>query len=117
MFFFYKDLQKWMDESKHGVVYFTLGSMVIIETLPKETLLAFYASFAKIAPIRVLMKIVNKEKLPPGLPSNVRTSNWISQIPILSMIHIFLIFLNLLILLFNRYREISSILEIKVSNY
>ena len=76
-----------MDESKHGVVYFTLGSMVIIETLPKETLLAIYASFTKISPIRVLMKIVNKEKLPPGLPSNVRTSNWIPQLQVLSKIN------------------------------
>ncbi|XP_043468543.1 UDP-glucosyltransferase 2-like [Leptopilina heterotoma] len=77
------DFQKLMDESKEGVVFFTLGSMVLIETLPKEILLAFYASFEKIAPIRVLMKIVNKEKLPPGLPSNVLISNWIPQIPIL----------------------------------
>ncbi|XP_043467677.1 UDP-glucosyltransferase 2-like [Leptopilina heterotoma] len=77
------DFQKLMDESKEGVVYFTLGSMVLIETLPKETLLTFYAAFEKIAPIRVLMKIVNKEKLPPGLPSNVLVSNWIPQIPIL----------------------------------
>ena len=80
-----KDLQKWMDESKHGVVYFTLGSMVIIESLPKETLLAFYGSFSKIAPTRVLMKVVNKNKLPPGLPKNVLVSSWIPQVPVLSM--------------------------------
>ncbi|XP_033219248.1 UDP-glucuronosyltransferase 2C1-like [Belonocnema kinseyi] len=77
------DLQKWMDESKDGVVYFTLGSMVIIETLSKETLLAIYASFSKIAPIRVLLKVVDAKKLPPNLPKNVRTSKWIPQIPVL----------------------------------
>ena len=75
-----------MDESKHGVVYFTLGSMVLIETLPKESLLAIYASFAKIAPIRVLMKIYDEGKLPQGLPKNVLTSKWIPQIPVLSKI-------------------------------
>ena len=93
-----------MDESKHGVIYFTLGSMVLIETLPTETLLAIYASFEKISPIRVLMKIFNKDKLPVGLPKNVLTSPWIPQIPVLSKtlefrIHILLIikmFLNLL---------------------
>ena len=73
-----------MDESKHGVIYFTLGSMVLIETFPTETLLAIYASFAKIAPIRVLMKIGNKDKLPAGLPKNVLISSWIPQIPVLS---------------------------------
>ena len=73
-----------MDESKDGVIYFTLGSMVLIETLPTKTLLAIYASFAKIAPIRVLMKIVNKDKLPAGLPKNVLTSPWIPQVPVLS---------------------------------
>ncbi|XP_051166045.1 UDP-glucosyltransferase 2-like isoform X2 [Leptopilina boulardi] len=78
-----RDLLKWMDESKDGVVYFTMGSMVLIETLPKETLLAFYASFEKLSPIRVLMKIVNPEKLPPGLPKNVLAMKWIPQIPIL----------------------------------
>ncbi|XP_033226876.1 UDP-glucuronosyltransferase 2B20-like [Belonocnema kinseyi] len=78
-----QDLQNWMDESKDGVVYFTLGSMVIIETLPKETLLTIYASFSKIKPVRVLMKIVNTENLPPGLPSNVIVSKWIPQIIVL----------------------------------
>ncbi|XP_043467689.1 UDP-glucosyltransferase 2-like [Leptopilina heterotoma] len=73
------DFKEWMDESKNGVVIFTLGSMALIESLPKETILAFYAAFEKIAPIRVLMKIVNKEKLPPGLPANVRISTWLPQ--------------------------------------
>ncbi|XP_051159341.1 UDP-glucosyltransferase 2-like isoform X2 [Leptopilina boulardi] len=78
-----KELKIWMDESTHGVVFFTLGSMVIIEDLPKEILLGMYASFAKLAPIRVLMKIVNKENLPPGLPKNVLIMSWIPQIPVL----------------------------------
>lgn len=64
-----------MNESSQGVVYFTLGSMVLIETLPREILLSFYAAFEKIAPIRSLMKIVNKEKLLSGLPANVRVSD------------------------------------------
>ncbi|XP_043467683.1 UDP-glucosyltransferase 2-like [Leptopilina heterotoma] len=77
------ELKTWMDESKDGVVFFTLGSMVIIEDFPKEILQSLYASFTKLAPIRVLMKIVNKEKLPPGLPKNVLTMSWIPQIPVL----------------------------------
>ncbi|XP_051165052.1 UDP-glucosyltransferase 2-like isoform X3 [Leptopilina boulardi] len=77
------ELKIWMDESTHGVVFFTLGSMVIIEDFPKEILLGLYGAFAKLSPIRVLMKIVNKEKLPPGLPKNVLTMSWIPQIPVL----------------------------------
>ena len=73
-----------MDESKSGVVYFTLGSTVLIETLPKDIILAIYLSFAKIAPVRVLMKIRDLNKLPPGLPENVKTLSWIPQIPVLS---------------------------------
>ncbi|XP_051159342.1 UDP-glucosyltransferase 2-like [Leptopilina boulardi] len=78
-----KELKIWMDESSHGVVFFTLGSMVIIEDLPKEILLGIYAAFEKLSPIRVLIKIVNKGKLPSGLPKNVLTMSWIPQIPVL----------------------------------
>ena len=79
-----QEIQKWLDESKHGCVYMSFGSMVKIETFPKETLDAFYGAFRNIAPIRVLIKIANKEKLPPGLPENVKTYHWFPQIQILS---------------------------------
>lgn len=68
-----------MDESKDGVVYFTFGSMVVIETLPKDTLKIIYASLAKIAPVRVLMKVANETNLPPGLSKNVMHLPWIPQ--------------------------------------
>ncbi|XP_043467692.1 UDP-glucosyltransferase 2-like [Leptopilina heterotoma] len=77
------ELKIWMDDSKDGVVFFTLGSMIIIEDLSREIIQNLYASFAKLAPIRVLMKIVNRGKLPPGLPKNVLTMSWIPQIPVL----------------------------------
>lgn len=77
------ELKTWMDESIHGVVFFTLGSMVLIEEFPEDVLAAVYASLANLAPIRVLMKVVHKEKLPPGLPKNVLTMKWIPQVPVL----------------------------------
>ncbi|XP_033219246.1 UDP-glucuronosyltransferase 2B31-like isoform X1 [Belonocnema kinseyi] len=80
---FTPEMKRWMDDSHNGVVFFSLGSMVIVESLPTETLLEFYRSFSKIAPTRVLMKIVNKDKLPPGLPENVLVSSWIPQVPVL----------------------------------
>ncbi|XP_035737423.1 uncharacterized protein LOC118448362 [Vespa mandarinia] len=77
------EVQKWLDESKHGCIYFTFGSMVRIETFPKELMEIFYKAFEKIAPVRVLMKVAKKEELLPGLPKNVMTQSWFSQIPIL----------------------------------
>ncbi|XP_057333523.1 UDP-glycosyltransferase UGT5-like [Microplitis mediator] len=79
-----QDLEKWMNESTAGVIYFTLGSMVNIETFPENTMLAFYSVFRKFAPVRVLMKIGNKDKLLPGLPDNVKISSWIPQVAVLA---------------------------------
>lgn len=58
--------------------------MVTLESFPRETLKAFYAAFKNIAPVRVLMKIVNIDKMPPGLPENVYTHHWVPQIQVLS---------------------------------
>ncbi|XP_043467685.1 UDP-glycosyltransferase UGT5-like [Leptopilina heterotoma] len=77
------ELQKWLDEAKHGFIYVSFGSMVRLETFPKKTLDIFYSSFKKISPVRVLMKIAKKEELPPGLPANVKTYHWLPQIQIL----------------------------------
>ncbi|CAD1470738.1 unnamed protein product [Heterotrigona itama] len=76
-------LKNWLDTADHGLVYFTLGSLMNIETLPRDTLLGLYASFGKISPIRVLMRVANTTKLPPGLPDNVVVSSWIPQISVL----------------------------------
>ncbi|XP_011141917.2 UDP-glucuronosyltransferase 2B19 [Harpegnathos saltator] len=77
------EVQKWLDESKDGCVYFTFGSMVRIETFSKELMEIFYMSFKKIAPVRVLMKVARKEDLLPGLPDNVMTQSWFPQITVL----------------------------------
>ncbi|CAL1675285.1 unnamed protein product [Lasius platythorax] len=77
------DVKKWINDSKDGFVYFSFGSMVMIETFPRKFLNILYASLGKIAPVRVLMKIPSPEKLPPGLPENVYTSPWMQQIKIL----------------------------------
>ncbi|XP_033210444.1 2-hydroxyacylsphingosine 1-beta-galactosyltransferase-like isoform X2 [Belonocnema kinseyi] len=80
---FTRELKEWMDDSKTGVVYVSLGSTVPIETLPKEQLQSIYSSFAKLAPIRVLLKATDQAKLAPNLSENVLTMTWIPQIPVL----------------------------------
>ncbi|XP_003700629.2 UDP-glucosyltransferase 2 [Megachile rotundata] len=77
------DLQKWLDESKHGCILFTFGSMVRIETFPESLLRSVYKVFEKIAPVRVLMKVGKKEELLPGLPKNVMTKPWFPQVAVL----------------------------------
>ncbi|XP_043682853.1 UDP-glucosyltransferase 2-like isoform X4 [Vespula pensylvanica] len=77
------ELQKWLDESKDDFIYFSFGSMIKIESIPRHILDIFYKSFGKISPVNVLMKITNSEELPPGLPKNVRISSWLPQLKIL----------------------------------
>ncbi|KAG7207216.1 hypothetical protein KM043_008894 [Ampulex compressa] len=77
------ELKKWLDSATDGVVYFTLGSLMNVGTLPKATIQALYASFRKIAPVKVLMKIVDERQLPAGIPDNVHVLPWMPQIPIL----------------------------------
>ncbi|CAK9828264.1 UDP-glycosyltransferase UGT5 [Anthophora retusa] len=77
------ELNDWLESAHHGLVYFTLGSLMNIETLPEKTLLDLYASFAKISPVKVLMRCTDTTKLPPGLPNNVITSPWIPQTAVL----------------------------------
>ncbi|XP_023247051.1 UDP-glucuronosyltransferase 2A3-like [Copidosoma floridanum] len=78
-----KAVQKWLDESTSGCVYMSFGSMVRIETLPKAILTGIYETFKKLAPVRVLLKIAQPQELPPGLPSNVMTQTWFSQMKVL----------------------------------
>ncbi|XP_015113283.1 UDP-glucuronosyltransferase [Diachasma alloeum] len=79
-----QEMEKWMNDSTSGVIFFTLGSMVNIETLPEVTMRALYSVFRRIAPVRVLMKVANESALPPGLPDNVRTFSWIPQVAVLA---------------------------------
>jgi len=69
-----------MDEAKDGVIYFTLGSLIRVSTMPKETIKAFRDAFAEV-PQRVLWKFeLELEDAPP----NVFISKWFPQIDIFS---------------------------------
>lgn len=78
-----EEIQKWLDESEHGCIYVSFGSMVTFESFPENLIHSFYTTFENIAPVRVLMKVVNEQELPPGLPDNVKTSAWFSQLQVL----------------------------------
>ncbi|XP_076243342.1 uncharacterized protein LOC143184768 [Calliopsis andreniformis] len=76
-------LEKWMNESTSGFIFFSFGSMVKIESFPRKYLDIFYNSLGKIAPVRVLMKIPNASELPPGLPKNIHILPWMPQVKVL----------------------------------
>nr|QPA18400.1 UDP-gluconosyltransferase [Trialeurodes vaporariorum] len=71
-----KDLQKFMDEAEHGVVYFSFGSILSSEKMPPVQKQYFIEAFKRLKQ-RVLWKIENSSDI--ELPSNVLTSKWFPQ--------------------------------------
>nr|QVG59855.1 UDP-glucuronosyltransferase [Nilaparvata lugens] len=76
-----QDLKKFLDESKHGVIYFSFGTVVPSHQLPVEMRDAFVKSFAKIKQ-NVLWKIDVTSI--PGLPPNVKLAKWLPQQDVLA---------------------------------
>nr|CAD7433258.1 unnamed protein product [Timema monikensis] len=70
------DLDKFISEAKHGVVYFSMGSMIRAEKRR-----AFLEAFSEL-PQRVLWKWEGDEL--PDKPDNVLTQKWMPQFDILS---------------------------------
>ncbi|XP_014286425.1 UDP-glycosyltransferase UGT4 [Halyomorpha halys] len=75
------DLQKFMNESKEGVIFFTWGSHYNMTNMPPVLLSSFMSVFRKLKQ-RVLMKW-ETETL-PGKPDNVKIGKWFPQASILS---------------------------------
>ena len=63
--------------------------MVRIETFPKAVIDAMMKSYQSIAPVRVLMRVVDMKDFPSKLPENVLTQSWLNQIQVLSKLSIF----------------------------
>lgn len=76
----FQDLEKWISESPHGVIYFSLGSMIKGHTFPEEKRREFLKAFKRL-PQRVLWKYENDSM--PGKPDNVMIRKWMPQLDIL----------------------------------
>ncbi|KAK9870915.1 hypothetical protein WA026_009877 [Henosepilachna vigintioctopunctata] len=74
-------IEKFIEESPEGVIFFSLGSMVKSDTLPLEKREVFLRTFARL-PQRVLWKWENETL--PDKPNNVMIQKWMSQFDILS---------------------------------
>ncbi|KAG6460585.1 UDP-glucosyltransferase 2 [Manduca sexta] len=75
-----QDYKSYLDASKHGVIYFSLGTSVHPSQLPRDKIQVMLNVFSKL-PYDVLWKY-DKEDL-PGKPSNVRIEKWIPQADLL----------------------------------
>ncbi|XP_075232022.1 UDP-glycosyltransferase UGT5-like isoform X2 [Lycorma delicatula] len=76
-----KDLEKFINESSHGVIYFCMGSMLKASTLPEEKRLDLIEVFSKL-PQRVLWKWETETM--PDKPDNVKLLKWMPQRDVLA---------------------------------
>jgi len=78
--YLFQDLQKFLDDSEHGVIYFSLGSLVKTDTLAAEKRDAFLQAFAEL-PQRILWKW--EADTIPNKPPNVKIARWLPQVDVL----------------------------------
>jgi len=76
----FQDIQKFLDDSEHGVIYFSLGSIVKTDTLAAEKRDAFLQAFAEL-PQRILWKW--EADTIPNKPPNVKIARWLPQVDVL----------------------------------
>lgn len=76
-----QDIDKWINESKHGVIYFSFGSLVKGHTMPADKRQAFINAFKRL-PQRVIWKWENDTM--EGKTDNILIGKWMPQFDILS---------------------------------
>lgn len=76
-------LEKVIQSSKNGVIYFSTGSMVLSETFDPQKLQAIFDVFKEL-PYQVLWK-AKRDRFPDGLsiPKNIYFQEWMPQLDIL----------------------------------
>lgn len=79
-FFSLQEWQKFLDNAKEGVVFFSMGSMIESKNFPVEKREAFTKAFSKLK-----QKVIWKyEEDLPNQPKNVKTGKWLPQRDILA---------------------------------
>ncbi|XP_039443467.1 UDP-glycosyltransferase UGT5-like [Culex pipiens pallens] len=76
-----EDLQKYLDEAEHGVIYFCMGSNLKSKFFPEEKRNAFLKVFSTLKE-RVLWKF--EDETLPNQPGNVKIQAWMPQNDILA---------------------------------
>ncbi|CAH2098387.1 unnamed protein product [Euphydryas editha] len=75
-----KDLQSYLDSSKNGIIYFSLGTNVKTSTLPPALIQTFVKVFSQL-PFDILWKF--DQEVLPGQTKNIKISKWLPQADIL----------------------------------
>jgi glucuronosyltransferase len=75
-----QDLQRYLDESSDGVIYFSMGSNLRSSNMKNATKNALLLAFSELKQ-RVLWKWETDSL--PGKPSNVKLGKWLPQSDIL----------------------------------
>ncbi|XP_050521172.1 UDP-glucosyltransferase 2-like [Daktulosphaira vitifoliae] len=76
-----EDIKQFIEDSPDGVIYFSFGSIVKMDTLPKTMQQAFKEAFSEL-PQRILWKFESDEMA--NQPKNVMIKKWFPQRDILS---------------------------------
>lgn len=83
-----QDILEFIDDSPHGVIYFTFGSTVSMSSLPESVHRAFVEALGRV-PQRVLWKYEGEMK---DKPKNVMTKKWFPQRDILCNVYLIFFF-------------------------
>nr|XP_034832886.1 UDP-glucuronosyltransferase 2B1-like [Maniola hyperantus] len=76
-----EELRKFIEESEHGVIYISFGSMLKAASTPKDKIEAIIGALSKF-PQRVIWKW--EDNTLPGNPKNIYLSKWLPQNDILA---------------------------------
>lgn len=78
----FQDILDFIEDSTNGVILFTFGSTIAVNSLPRNIITAFKEAIAQL-PQRVLLKYEGEMK---DKPKNVMTKKWLPQRDILCKI-------------------------------
>lgn len=81
---FTPEVQKFLDEAKDGVIYFSMGSNLKFSTMSDKVKSIIANSFAEFPNVRILLKNEVDFVIPSHKPSDVLVRNWFNQHEILS---------------------------------
>lgn len=76
-------LKKLLDESDNGFIYFSFGTLTVLESLPLDILDKLYNAFRIVSPVKIIMRAPNPDVMPKNLSDNVFIYNWLPQQKIL----------------------------------
>lgn len=75
------DLKEFLDNSKNGVIFFSLGSFVQSKDMPLEMVAIFFEVFSKLKQ-NIIWKFEDESLR--NIPSNVKIAKWLPQSDILA---------------------------------